>query len=185
MSISHGFNTWGLRLLSSLFALALVDCPAFAGSRNANAEAGILEPNDNAAEYIMLLLKGGERLAFALSDKPVIKMGDELTFTSAYETVIYNYDDVRYVYWDRDFVIGINGAKADGKARVLFRVTADGIEASGLANGERLQLYATDGVLMASAVSSGGGSIVLPLPGGKGTYIVRASSGISYKFIRK
>lgn len=164
-----------------LFAMVFLCCPA--------ASAGSFSPNeaivDEDVEGIVLLLRNGKTIGFALSEKPVITTGKELVVRTSLSELSYDYSEVQRIYWDKVSITGINSAKADGKGAVVFRITGGGIEASGLARGERLHLYTTDGVLINSAENQSGGIAVLPLPEGKGAYIVRSSSGISYKFIRK
>lgn len=177
----HRFRVQKQLGLMLLFAMALFGSPA--------ASAGCFLPNEAGAEEyaegIVLLLRDGKTVGFALSAKPVITTGKELVVRTSLGELSYDYSEVQRVYWDKVSVTGINSAKADVKGAVVFRITGGGIEASGLANGERLQLYTTDGVLIDSAENQSGGTAVLPLPEGKGAYIVRSSSGISYKFIRK
>lgn len=171
------------RQLGPMFLLALL----FLGGPAVSA--GGFSPNearmDEDTEGIVLLLRNGKTVVFALSEKPVITTGKELVVKTTLSELSYDYNEVQCVYWDKMRITGINSAKADGKSAVVFRVTDGGIEASGLARGERLQLYTADGALINSTESRSGGTAVLPLPEEKGVYIVRCSSGISYKFVRK
>lgn len=164
-----------------LLALLFLGGPAVSAGGFSTNEARVYEDT----EGIVLLLRNGKTVVFALSENPVITTGKELVVKTTLSELSYDYNEVQCVYWDKMRITSINSAKADGKSAVVFRVTDGGIEAYGLARGERLQLYTADGALINSTESRSGGTAVLPLPEEKGVYIVRCSSGISYKFVRK
>lgn len=70
---------------------------------------------------------------------------------------------------------------------IIFHIAGRSLDASGLARGEKVSLYSFNGMLVASATSNtDGGSVSFELPESLGAaYIVRTSTGISYKIILK
>jgi hypothetical protein len=76
--------------------------------------------------------------------------------------------------------------KVKDKSKIVFNVIDNALVAKGLAKGERISVYMIDGNLVNSASSNAdGGSAVINLPNHRNQiYIVRTSSGVSYKFIK-
>lgn len=152
-------------------------------------------PIARAAEQgVVLRFTDGTLVGFAFKDKPAIGYTTvdnvpTLTITSGGFKVQYDYSNVKSFYWSSDVSsvpTSISDVPANGAGNVSFRITDGGISVSGLASGESVAVYTVSGAKVASAVSpTGSGEANITLPQGAGVYIVKASSGISYKFIRK
>lgn len=143
---------------------------------------------------IVLRFTDGSKVGFSFKDKPAIgyKTVDNvptLTITSGGFNVQYDYSNVELFYWSADVSTvptAISDVPSNAAGNVSFHISDNGISVSGLAKGESVDVYTVNGAKVASAVSqSGGGDVNVTLPQGSGVYIVKAPSGISYKFIRK
>lgn len=141
-----------------------------------------------ADEGVVVVLKNGNTVGFAFTEKPVIEPGESLVLrTPSGKQVSYDYANVRKVFWGGSTVTAIDNAKSEATHHVQFRIMDNGIEVSGLARGERVTVYTVNGSLITSGTSpSDDGILTLYLPAGQRTvYIVRTSTGISYKFINR
>lgn len=143
----------------------------------------------SAEDGIIVQMNDGTEVGFAFSKSPTIVTSDSVQIETSEATVKYPYANVQKVYWGevKEPTSAIGKLEQGAAKRIVFRITADGIEASGLQAGEHVSLYGIDGAQMASgAADNDGGSVLLQLPTGqRGVYIVRTGSGVSYKFIKK
>lgn len=137
-----------------------------------------------AEEGATLLLKIGQTVAFAFSSRPVVKTGEQLMMQSTNQTVIYDYSEVQRIELGEISTTGIRNVEKE-KPAIIFKLTNEGIEVSGLDYGESISVFTVNGTKVANTKSKAKGSkIRLSLPV-KGVYVVSTSSGINYKFIRK
>ena len=134
-------------------------------------------------------LRNGKKVSFAFAEKPVIALSDANLSVSVrgVQRVSYAYADVQRVVVESDVVNAINDVVSDSKSQhVVFNLSANLLEVSGLAAGEQLAMYATDGKLMLSEKANAEGKAAVSLAGlQQGVYVVRTQSGISYKLFKK
>ena len=142
-----------------------------------------------ADEGVLLQLADGSTVGFAFSEKPVLVTGDSLRMKTTSQEVAYPYSNIkRVVFGDvpvtPDAIARVNNEPG---TTVSFRISDGGVEVSGLQRGERVSVYGINGAMMVSSVaSSDGASVNLPLAkDGSKVYIVRTSSGKSFKFTTK
>ena len=134
-------------------------------------------------EGVLLQLKNGSIVGFAFSGTMVI--GATLEIRATETTVSYDYNEVKRVYWGEVQPNSISSTKDNINSDVVFRINANGLNVSGLANGERVSVYDTTGKLVTTAVSTqDNGTLNLPLRHSGGIYIARTQSGVSFKFTR-
>ena len=136
-------------------------------------------------EGVLLQLKNGSIVGFAFSGKPTMVIGATLEIRATETTVSYDYNEVKRVYWGEVQPNSISSTKDNIKSDVVFRINANGLNVSGLANGERVSVYDTVGKLVTTAVSTqDNGTLNLPLKQSGSIYIARTLSGVSFKFTR-
>lgn len=139
-----------------------------------------------ADDGVLLLLNNGRIIGFSFKDKPIVISGSTLVIKSSDGiSVEYSYEDVHKFYWgDVTNATYIDAPKIKDQSKVVFKITDEGISVKGLGAHERVSVYSLDGKLVSSILCpSENGSVALKLPDGK-AFIVRSSSGISYKFIK-
>lgn len=138
---------------------------------------------------VTFLLRSGQKVSFSFAEKPVVALSDANLSVSVggVERVSYAYADVQRVVVVDDVVSAIDNVVANDKSQhVVFSVSANALNVSGLAVGERFSLYAIDGKLMLSEKANAEGKAAMNLSSLKqGIYVVRTQSGISYKFFKK
>lgn len=141
----------------------------------------------SAADGVRLLLKNGTTVDFAFADRPVVIAGSMLTVRTNNLTVYYDYGEIQRIYFINDAVSsGIKGLNANVKSNITFCITEYGIDVYGLSKNVRVDIFTLNGTLVSSAKSeSENGNVRLLLPMGQNVYIVKTSSGVKYKFIRK
>lgn len=137
-----------------------------------------------ADDGIALQLKSGEKVTFLFSDKPSLQTGTRLTLSSHTGTVSYDYAEVRSIRRVSGIVPSAISALEGARPQLVFRITGNAIVVTGMAPNARLALYTVSGMLVGSATSDGRGSATLPLRQ-KGVFVVKATGGISYTFVRK
>lgn len=133
---------------------------------------------------VVLTLRSGKSVSFAFDRRPVIVTGSELTMQTGDGTsVSYAYDEVENVRWGEidDLTSVVSDAAQPVGDNIVFRLRGDGIEAQGLAKGQSLTAYSIDGRVVASARAADNEPTFISLPEGKGVYVVRTSTGVSYK----
>ena len=138
---------------------------------------------------VTFLLRNGKKVSFAFAEKPVIALSDANLSVSVrgVQHVSYAYADVQRVVVESDVVNAINDVVSDSKSQhVVFTLSANLLEVSGLAAGEQLTMYATDGKLILSEKANAEGKAVVSLAGlQQGVYVVRTQSDFSYKLFKK
>lgn len=172
--------------LPLLCVLMLFYCGVYAGniaSKPRDAQETYQTRNGGDTEGIVLLLKNGITVCFNLSDNPVVITSDKLIVRTSHEELIYDYSNVKYVFWDYVDITSVNNIQRS--TDIKFYLKENSIEVSGLATDEYLWLYSIDGVLLEKVAGQTTYNITLNLPTNKATYIIRTSSGIRYKFINK
>lgn len=140
-----------------------------------------------AEDGVIVTLRGGQKVGFAFSARPALVAGAQMEMRSKNgEVLVYPYDNVKTVTWGSvdGLVTAINDATPEKANNIVFKICGDGITATGMKGGERLSAYSLDGKLVGSATAVGEEQTHLSLPDGKGVYIVRTSSGVSYKFAK-
>lgn len=138
---------------------------------------------------VTFLLRSGQKVSFSFAEKPVVALSDANLSVSVggVERVSYAYAEVQRVVVVDDVVSAIDNVVANDKSQhVVFAVSANALNVSGLAANESIALYATDGKLMLSEKANAEGKSAMNLSSLKqGIYVVRTQSGISYKFFKK
>lgn len=138
---------------------------------------------------VTFLLRSGKKVSFSFAEKPVVALSDANLSVSVggVEHVSYAYADVQRVVVVDDVVSAIDNVVANDKSQhVVFSFSANVLNVSGLAVGERFSLYAIDGKLMLSENADADGKAAISLSSlQQGIYVVRTQSGISYKFFKK
>lgn len=142
----------------------------------------------NAAEKAAFLnLTDGTTVGFFLSEDPVVyNTGDTIIVRSTKYAVKYALKDVRSITFGTMEATGIQDVTTSPEADVNFRLSDAGLNVTGLPDGTRVALYNLSGAKVAeSKVAGNGASLTLPSQGRPSVYIVRTSTGISYKLITK
>lgn len=138
---------------------------------------------------VTFLLRSGQKVSFSFAEKPVVALSDDYLSVSVagVERVSYAYADVQRVVVVDDVVSAIDNVVANDKSQhIVFSFSANVLNVSGLAVGERFSLYAIDGKLMLSEKADADGKAAISLSSlQQGIYVVRIQSGISYKFFKK
>ena len=138
---------------------------------------------------VTFLLRSGQKVSFTFAEKPVVAFNAANLSVSVrgVERVSYAYADVQRVVVEDDVVSAINNVVANShNPHAIFNLSANKLEVSGLAAGESLSLYATDGKLVFCEKANAEGIAVITLSSlQQGIYVVRTQSGISYKLFKK
>lgn len=138
---------------------------------------------------VTFLLRSGQKVSFSFAEKPVVALSDANLSVSVggVERVSYAYADVQRVVVVDDVVSAIDNVLANDKSQhIVFSVSANALNVTGLAANESIALYATDGKLMLSEKANAEGKAAMNLSSlQQGIYVVRTQSGISYKFFKK
>lgn len=138
---------------------------------------------------VTFLLRSGQKVSFSFAEKPVVALSDKYLSVSVggVERVSYAYADVQRVVVVDDVVSAIDNVVANDKSQhIVFSFSANVLNVSGLAVGERYSLYAIDGKLMLGEKADADGKAAISLSSlQQGIYVVRTQSGISYKFFKK
>lgn len=141
-----------------------------------------LSPTLFAEEGVVLLLNDGTSVGFAFSQKPDIAIGSELTISTADgKALSYDYSSIKRISFADITPTAIDNIKSSS-AKAVFSITDNGIEVSGLANGEKVRAYSVDGSLAASATARDGHAS-LQLSSTGSVYIIRTSGGVTFKFV--
>lgn len=138
---------------------------------------------------VTFLLRSGQKVSFSFAEKPVVALSDANLSVSVggVERVSYAYADVQRVVVVDDVVSAIDNVVANDKSQhIVFSFSANVLNVSGLAVGERFSLYYIDGKLMLGEKADADGKAAMNLSSlQQGIYVVRTQSGISYKFFKK
>jgi hypothetical protein len=139
-----------------------------------------------ADDGVILKLKNGSEVGFVFTSKPKIATGAELSITTADGTSVrYNYADVRSVTFGDVTSTGIDDVAASPACDVVFRLLDGKVMVDGLPAGESVSVYSVSGQLLTSQKqTANGASLTLPLEG-NGVLIIRTTTGVSYKVMKK
>lgn len=136
-----------------------------------------------AEDGVVLLLRNGNSVKFAFSEKPVMVTGRTLTMKTTSETVDYNYTEIKRSYFG-EITSSIDEVKGKNKSESLFRMTPAGMEVTGLQQGEKVSVYTVGGKLVYSAKSTGS-QLNINLPSDRQVYVVKTDNGVSFKINRQ
>lgn len=141
----------------------------------------------HAEDGVVLLLTSGGEVGFAFSSRPQVVPGEELVIRSADGVeVSYAYDEVQRLSWGE---VGTTTSVDspivdDAPKRVQFSVSPSELLVNGLSVGESVSLYRADGLLVSTHhQKSEGATLRIPLSD-SALYIVRTSTGVSYKVLK-
>lgn len=139
----------------------------------------------HADDGVVLLLTSGREVGFTFGSRPQVVPGDELVIRCADGVeVSYAYGDVRRIFCGEVTATSVDSPIAeDAAGRVQFRVSAGELSVDGLPVAESVYLYRADGHLVGTHRQDvEGATLHIPLSDG-GLYIVRTSTGLSYKVL--
>lgn len=136
-----------------------------------------------AEDGVVLLLRNGNSVKFAFSEKPVMVTGRTLTMKTTSETVDYNYTEIKRSYFG-EITSSIDEVKGKNKSESLFRMTPAGMEVTGLQQGEKVSVYTVGGKLVYSAKSTGS-QLNINLPSDRQVYVVKTDNGVTFKINRQ
>ena len=139
----------------------------------------------HADDGVVLLLTSGREVGFAFGSRPQVVPGNELVIRCADGVeVSYAYDEVRRLFWGDVVATSVDSSIAeDAAGRVQFLVSAGELSVDGLPVAECVYLYRADGHLVgAHRQDVEGTTLRIPLSD-SGLYIVRTSTGLSYKVL--
>lgn len=136
-----------------------------------------------AEDGVVLLLRNGNSVKFAFSEKPVMVTGGTLTMKTTSETVDYNYTEIKRSYFG-EITSSIDEVRGNSKSESLFRMTPAGMEVTGLQQGEKVSVYTVGGKLVYSAKSTGS-QLNINLPSDRQVYVVKTDNGVSFKINRQ
>lgn len=136
-----------------------------------------------AEDGVVLLLRNGNSVKFAFSEKPVMVMGSTLTMKTTSETVDYNYTEIKRSYFG-EITSSIDEVRENSKSESLFRMTPAGMEVTGLQQGEKVSVYTVSGKLVYSTKSTGS-QLNINLPSDRQVYVVKTDNGVSFKINRQ
>lgn len=139
-----------------------------------------------ADDGVILKLKNGNEVGFVFSSKPRIITGTELSITTADgSSISYDYSEVRSVTFGDVSSTDIEDITASPSCDIVFRMIDGKVIVEGLSAGESVNLYNIGSQLLASLKqSANGGILTLPLES-SGVFIIRTSTGVSYKMLKK
>lgn len=136
-----------------------------------------------AEDGVVLLLRNGNSVKFAFSEKPVMVTGRTLTMKTTSETVDYNYTEIKRSYFG-EITSSIDEVKGNSESESLFRMTPAGMEVTGLQQGEKVSVYTVSGKLVYSTKSTGS-QLNINLPSDRQVYVVKTDNGVSFKINRQ
>ena len=135
-----------------------------------------------AEDGVVLLLRNGNSVKFAFSEKPVMMTGSTLTMKTTSETVDYNYTEIKRSYFG-EITSSIDEVRGNSKSESLFRMTPAGMEVK-VQQGEKVSVYTVGGKLVYSAKSTGS-QLNINLPSDRQIYVVKTDNGVSFKINRQ
>ena len=140
----------------------------------------------HADDGVVLLLVSGREVGFAFSSRPQVVPGNELVIRCADGVeVSYAYDEVQRICWGEVATASVDSPIADGSAaRVQFRVSPSELLVDGLPVAESVYLYRADGQLVSTHCQEAEGATLRVPFSDSGLYIVRTSTGVSYKVLK-
>ena len=139
-----------------------------------------------ADDGVILKLKNGNEVGFVFSSKPCIATGTELNITTTDSCSIrYDYSEVRSITFGNVSSTDIEDVTASQVCDIVFRLLDGKVIIEGLAADESVNLYNIGGLLLASQKqTANSGVLTLPLEA-SGVFIIRTSTGVNYKVLKK
>ncbi len=138
---------------------------------------------------VTFLLRSGQKVSFAFSQKPVIAVSntDLAVSVSGVQRVSYAYADVQRIYLSDDVASGIAPVQTNPSQKsVTFSWQNGVLMASGLNPNEQVRVFSLDGKLALSGQAQADGSVQLSFSSiPQGVYVVRTQGGLSYKLFNK
>lgn len=140
-----------------------------------------------ADEGVALLLKSDSTVCFAFSESPVIVFGKQFSMHTTNQTVTYPFEKIQRIFLSNDITPSVvENINTENSKKLSFRFANGQIEIRGLHKGEYVSLYTKDGIMLCSQKkTSDNTTFTLPIPQGQGIFIIKTSTGISYKCISK
>lgn len=139
-----------------------------------------------AEDGVIVKLKDGGEVGFVFSSKPNVAPGEELTISTADGTVVsYDYAEVRSVSFGEVTVTGVDDVETSPSCDVVFRLLDGRLTVEGLSAGASVSVYTVGGQLLTTEKQTAdGAALSVPLDA-RGVLIVRTSTGVSYKVMKK
>lgn len=140
----------------------------------------------HADDGVVLLFTSGREVGFAFSSRPQVVPGEELVIRCADGVEVrYAYGEVQRISWGEVTTTSVDSPIADDAPKhVQFRVSLGELLVDGLPTAESVYLYRADGQLVSTHYQeSEGATLRVPLSD-SGLYIVRTSTGVSYKVLK-
>lgn len=136
-----------------------------------------------AANYLTVTDSKGQKVSFALTEKPTVTFtAENLVLTAGAQTVEYPLTEYRSFELTDDSTTGIEKTVSPtGNPVFTF---GDNLHAEGLPAGSRLSVYTINGQLVGNAVVNSNGSADIPLNNINGALVVKSATK-SFKFIKK
>lgn len=140
-----------------------------------------------ADDGVIVKLKNGSEVGFVFSDKPRVTFGAELQIrTSDGVSVSYEYAEVRNVSYGDVSSTGIEDVSSSTVCDVVFKLIEGKLLIEGLSAGESVGVYTVDGKVVTTGKQTGNNmSLTLPLTAGRSVLVVRTSTGVSYKIMKR
>lgn len=141
-----------------------------------------------SSQGVTFLLKSGQKVSFAFTERPVIATSKEAVSvsTDGTERVSYAYADVARILFEESVVSAVESPVDDKAVHVVFLMDNGGLHARGLKTGELVGVYTLTGERVLSAKASSDGRVDLPCTTlSKGVYVISTHSGISYKWMNR
>ena len=141
----------------------------------------------HADDGVVLLLTSGSEVGFAFSSRPQVVPGEKLVIRCADGVeVSYAYGEVHRISWGEvGTTTSVDSSIVDdAPKRVQFSVSPSELLVNGLPVGESVSLCRADGQLVSTHLQDAeGATLRIPLSD-SGLYIVRTSTGVSYKVLK-
>jgi hypothetical protein len=137
---------------------------------------------------VTFLFTNGQKASFTFASKPEIAVGtDGLTVSSSNSaSVIYTFADVQKFYFEDDILTGIRNVKSETSASPVFSCNKGILAVSGLKASERVSVFSIGGSRVGEAVADNAGCASVDISDvANGVYLVSASSGVSFKLLKK
>ena len=140
----------------------------------------------HAEEGVILQLKDGSEVGFAFSTHPKVTLGCELMLSLPDGTsVSYDYSEVKRFSFGEVKVTDIQEALSAPACAVSFKLEAEQVLVSGLPIGETVCVYNIAGQQLTAVRQTAEGTVLsVPLTQ-SGILIVRTTTGVSYKVLKK
>ena len=133
-------------------------------------------------QYLTIEKKSGAKISFLLSDNPVITYDRACLIINGSQSTSYYLSDVKKYYFSEMNLNRVNNEKSEVFCSVSMDENA--IRVQNVPVGIKVNLYNTNGVVVATSIVDYEGTASLTLPGQKGVYVLSVENQ-SFKLIRK